>query len=175
MARFTTKISLRGAIRGRTCARCATARPRNRRWCIALRTRYARARCVLPPETSRPRSRALVPRFTNDGMRRRPPASRFSARASSVVGRRPRRDRRFPRRYPPRALPRRTHAPRLADRHVPPFRRTSACVRAVRRRLRSRPTRYVRRLRVFAMFSGKIKHHANPTSYPHYAHRRTCA
>lgn len=65
----------------------------------------------------------------------------FVARASSAVGRRPRRDRPFPRRYTRRALSRRTNAPRLADRHVPPFHLTSARVRAVRRRLRSRPTR----------------------------------
>ena len=61
MARFTTKINSRGAIRGRTCARCATACPRNRRWFIARRTRYARARAF--PRRSRldgaarPRSR----------------------------------------------------------------------------------------------------------------------
>ena len=70
MARFTTKISLRGAIRGRTCARSATACPRNWRRCIAHKMRYARARVF--PRRSRPAgARAgAFPRFQSDGKRK---------------------------------------------------------------------------------------------------------
>lgn len=148
MARFTTKINSRGAIRGRTCARCATACPRNRRWFIARRTRYARARAHFPAGAVSMALRGRVPEIPRRRENKRPPArpSTFRASVVGVVGRRPRRgatvdtratrDALFRETRPPRLVSRETRADRSALPAASPPRAS-----AVRRRVSASPTK----------------------------------